>query len=220
MEWGLLASLSEGDRREVIDAARRRSFARGEVLLHDGDPADSLHLIAEGRVAVVVSTPAGDRATLNILSPGDYFGELSLVRHDRDRRRSATVVALEPTATLAVSAATFDALCARDPAFDQLLVTALARRVEQLSSRLLDALYLGLDRRLCRCLVDLADVYGPGEESATIPLTQEHLADLVGGTRPSVNQILHKLSAQHIIEVHRGRLTVRDPAALRRKAAL
>jgi len=218
MEWGLLASLAESDRQEILTAARRRIFARGEVLVHDGDPADSLHLIAEGRVAVMVSTSAGERATLNLLSPGDYFGELSLVRHNRDRRRSADVVALEPTTTLVVSAAAFDALCARDPSFDQLLVSALARRVEQLSSRLLDALYVGLDRRLCRCLVDLANVYGPGEGPAIIPLTQEHLAGLVGGTRPTVNQILQKLSAQEVIELQRGRVIVCDAVTLRRKA--
>ena len=221
MEWGLLSSLSEDDRQQVITAARRRSFERGEVLVHEGDPADSLHLIDSGRVAVRVSTPTGERATLNILSPGDYFGELSLVRRGGDRHRSATVIALEPTETLVVSVTAFDELCRRQPAFDRLLVAALARRVEQLSGRLLDALYIGLDRRLYRCLLDLARVYGGQDngDAATIPLTQEHLADLVGGTRPSVNQILQKLSAQKIVELQRGRVVIRDAPRLRRKAA-
>jgi CRP-like cAMP-binding protein len=219
MEWGLLSSLPEEDRQQIISAARRRSFARGEVLVHEGDPADSLHLIESGRVAVRVSTPTGERATLNILSPGDYFGELSLVRRGDDRHRTATVVALEPTETLVVSVATFDELCRREPAFDRLLVAALARRVEQLSGRLLDALYVGLDRRLYRCLLDLARVYAAKDGSdSTIPLTQEHLADLVGGTRPTVNQILQKLSTQNIVELQRGRVVIRDAAALRRKA--
>src|SRR3954464_1502674 len=103
MEWGLLSSLPDEDRQQIVSAARHRSFARGEVLVHEGDPADSLHLISSGRVAVRVSTPSGERATLNILSPGDYFGELSLVRRGGDHSRSATVVALEPTETLVIS---------------------------------------------------------------------------------------------------------------------
>jgi CRP-like cAMP-binding protein len=220
MEWGLLSSLGEDERNDIISAARHRTFARGEVLVHEGDPADSLHLVASGRVAVRVSTPTGERATLNILSPGDYFGELSLVRRGDDRRRTATVVALEPAETLVISVATFDELCAHQPAVGQLLIAALARRVEQLSGRLLDALYVGLDRRLYRCLLNLAHVYGTdnGDGHPTIPLTQEHLADLVGGTRPSVNQILQKLSAQNIVELQRGRVVVRDATALRRKA--
>src|SRR4051794_5646859 len=219
MEWGLLSSLPDEDRQQIVSAARRRSFARGEVLVHDGDPADSLHLIESGRVAVRIATPTGERATLNILSPGDYFGELSLVRRGADRRRTATGGAPEPTEPPVVSVAVFEELCRTEPAFDRLLVVALARRVGQLSGRLLAARYVGLDRRLYRCLLDLARVYAPKDGAqATIPLTQEHLADLVGGTRPTVNQILQRLSAQNIVAVQRGRVVVRDPAALRRKA--
>jgi CRP-like cAMP-binding protein len=220
VQWRLLSSFPEEDRREILDAAAHRSFARGEVLVHEDDPADCLHLIAEGRVAVQVSTPSGERATLNILSPGDYFGELSLVGEPGHRRRSASVIALEPTQTLVISATTFEALCARHPAFDQLIAAALARRVEQLSRRLLDALYVGLDRRLYRCLIDLTRIYGHENRPAAIPLRQEDLAFLVGGTRPTVNQILQRLSAQKIIELHRGRVIVRDVVALQFKARI
>ena len=193
-------------------------FTKGEVVMHEGDPADSMHLIASGRFAVHVSTPSGEAATLNVLSPGDYFGELALVRHGDQRGRSATVVALERSETLSLSASAFHALCDKYPGVDQLLVTLLATRVEQLSERLLEALYVGLDRRLFRCLLDLARVYGDGSRKSVIPLTQEHLADLVGGTRPSVNQVLQRLVAQGIVELGRGRVVVLDEAALRRKA--
>jgi CRP-like cAMP-binding protein len=222
MEWEVLASLSEQDRQEVLAAASRRSYDRGEILVHAGDRSDSLHLVAEGRVAVEVGTADGDRATLNILSPGDYFGELSLVGAADDRRRTATVVALEPTRTLSLDVRTFERLRTTQPAFDRLLVSALAGRVEQLSGRLLDVLYLGLDRRVARCLLELATVYDPaGSDPAgpTIRLTQDQLAGLVGGTRPSVNLALQTLSGEGVVELHRGRIVVRDLAALERRAA-
>jgi CRP-like cAMP-binding protein len=216
MEWDLLASLADAERAELLAAAARRSYHRGEILVLAGDRSDSLHLVVEGRVAVEVATADGDRATLTILSPGDYFGELSLVAATSERRRTATVVALEPTRTLCLDVATFERLRARQPAFDRLLVTALAARVEQLSGRLLEVLYVGLDRRLQRCLLELAALY-PGH---SIPLTQDQLAGLVGGTRPSVNQALQRLSAQGIVELRRGRIVVHDLAALERKAGL
>jgi len=218
MNWDLLASLPEEDRAEILAAAVPRSFDRGEVLVHDGDPADSLHLIVDGRVAVQVSTADGDRATLNILSAGNYFGELSLVRGAGERRRTATVLALEDTRTLSLTLATFDRLRVRHAAFDRLLVAALAGRVEQLSGRLLEALYVGLDRRLCSCLLDLARTYRGSSPQVSIPLTQDQIAGLVGGTRPSVNQSLHKLSELGIVELRRGRIVIRDLAALQRKA--
>jgi CRP-like cAMP-binding protein len=223
MTWDVLASLPEQDREEVLAAAARRTYNRGEILVHAGDRADSLHLISEGRVAVEVSTSDGDRATLNILSPGDYFGELSLVGTAAAHRRTATVMALERTRTVCLDVETFERLRARQPAFDRLLVTALAARVEQLSGRLLDVLYVGLDRRLYRCLLQLAEIYaGDGSDPAgpTVPLTQDQVAGLVGGTRPSVNLALQKLSTQGIVQLQRGRIVIRDLAALERKAAL
>ena len=160
MEWDLLASLPDGDRAEILAAAARRTFNRGEILVHAGDRADSLHLIVEGRVAVQISTADGDRATLNIPpGPGDYFGELSLVGPTTGRHRTATVLRLEPTRTLSLDVGHLQWLRTKQPAFERLLVTALAAGIEQLSDRLLDVLYVGLDRRLYRVLLDLARIY-------------------------------------------------------------
>ncbi|WP_051549251.1 Crp/Fnr family transcriptional regulator [Nocardioides sp. URHA0032] len=210
MEWSLLASLDEDERRRVLSAARRRSYGRGDVLVHEGDPSDSLHLVSSGRLAVRVSTSDGENATLNLLGPGDYFGELSLLEGSPPVR-SATIVALEDAETLSLSAAEFRDLRRRHPAANQLLLFLMARRVEELSARLLEAMYDGLDRRVHRRLAELAGMYGDGRPGpVVVPLTQEHLAELVGGTRPSVNQVLQRLVAQGVVELGRGRVVVLD----------
>lgn len=220
MEWSLLAPLTEADRAQVLRSATRRRFARAEVVVHEGDPANSMHLIASGRLAVRVTTRSGETATLNVLSPGDFFGELSLVRRDPDRRRSATVACLEPSETLSLTFDVFRSLCKQFPAVEQLLVVSLAARVEELSGRLLEAMYVGLDRRIYRCLVRMVELYDEGAAATTVPLTQDQLADLVGGTRPSVNQVLRRLAAQGVVELGRGQLTILDPEQLRGKARL
>jgi CRP-like cAMP-binding protein len=210
MDWPLLASLDEEERRRVLDRARRRSWSSGDVLCNEGDPSDSLHLIASGRLAVRVSTAEGEHATINPLGRGDYFGELSLL-DGQAPVRSATIVALEPAETLSLSATEFRELRARHPAANQLLLTLLARRVEELSARLLEATYDGLELRVHRRLAELADLYDDGRGGAVVvPLTQQHLADLVGGTRPSVNQVLQALVAEGVVELGRGRVTVLD----------
>src|SRR5205823_4969580 len=98
MEWEVLRSLDELDRRRVLAAAQHHRFSRREVLFHEGEPGDSLHLIGDGRVAVRVGTARGDIATLAVFGPGDIVGELA-VASDKTTR-SATVVALETTETL------------------------------------------------------------------------------------------------------------------------
>lgn len=218
MDWPLLAPLTDVERAQVLSAARLRRFARGEVVFHEGDPPDGLHLVSKGRLAVRSLTADGDAAMLNLLIPGSFFGELALLHSGRSSRRSATVVALEAAETLSLSAAAFRQLCETHPRVEHLLTTLLAQRVEELSERLLEALYVGLDRRVYRRLVELSDVYGEEEGIATIPLTQEQLADLVGGTRPSVNQVLQKLAAQNLVELGRGRIEVLDRATLARRA--
>lgn len=218
MEWPLLASLGDSEREAVLAATRVRRFDRGEVLVREGDPADSLHLVEAGRLAVRVTTREGERATLNLLGPGDYFGELSLL-DGRSPVRSASIVALEAARTRSLPAAAFRDLRERSKGAQQLLLLLLARRVEELSGRVVEVMYDGLDRRVHRRLHDLADLYAEDARGpVVVPLTQELLAELVGGTRPSVNQVLQRLVSQSIVELGRGKIKVVDRAALARKA--
>ena len=100
VEWRLFEGIPGDEVREVLKLARRRTFQRGEVVIHQNDPADSLHLIAKGRFAVRVMTPLGEPATLAVCGPGDMFGEMALI--GEQTRRSATVEALEDAETLCV----------------------------------------------------------------------------------------------------------------------
>jgi CRP-like cAMP-binding protein len=216
MEWPLLAAVPDDVRREFLGVARRRSFGRNEVVCHAGDPADSLHLVSSGRLAVRVSLPSGDSVMINVLGPGEFFGELALV--GAEGHRTATITALEPAETLAVTASAFDRLCRAQPAVERTLSTLLAHRVDELSQRLLEAMYVGLDRRLYRRLVELCESYQDGEGTVVVPLTQSQLADLTGATRPTVNQVLQRLVDQGIVEVSRGKVVVLDGDRLRAKA--
>ena len=61
----------------LLSIARRRTFARGEVVFHRDDPADSLHLVVRGRFGARVLTPLGDSVLIDVLGPGQSFGELA-----------------------------------------------------------------------------------------------------------------------------------------------
>lgn len=212
VDWPLLRSLTDAERHELLSLGRRRRFGRNEVICHEGDPADSLHLVASGHLTIRISLPSGDAATVNVLGPGSSWGELALLR--ADGTRTATVTSLEPAETIAIPASAFQQLCRRRPEVQRTLAVILAERVDELSRRLLEMSYVGLDRRVHRRLLELAESY----PDAVVPLTQSQLADLTGGTRPTVNQILQRLADQGIVEIGRGRVAVRDLAALRRKA--
>jgi CRP/FNR family cyclic AMP-dependent transcriptional regulator len=213
--WRLLEPLPADDREAFLALARRRTFARNEVLCHEGDPADSLHLVEHGHLAVHGGLASGATATFTILSAGDYFGELALLR--ADRRRTASVTALEASRTLSVSATAFDALCRSNPGIERIVSAVLADRIDMLSRRLLETLYESVDRRVYLRLVDLARSYQGSGGPATIPLSQTQLAGLVGATRSSVNQVLQRLADHGVVRLSRSRIQVLDLAALERR---
>jgi CRP/FNR family transcriptional regulator, cyclic AMP receptor protein len=213
VEWRLLSGLSESDRASVLRSAQRFSFATNEILFLEGDIGTSLYLVESGWVAIRVTTPAGATATLTVVGPGEVFGEMALLR--RSATRTATAVALEPVSLLSLEREVFLRLCAEHPKVERLLIGLLASRVERLSGHLVEALYLGVDKRIVRRLLELCRAYGaPGAKSVTIPLTQEDLAVLAGTTRPTVNTLLRQLQESGTIALKRGRIEVLDLGAL------
>ncbi len=219
MHWSLLSSLDQGEQRAVLSAAKARSFSRGEIVFHAGDHSDSVHLVGAGHFAVMISTPDGDQATLNVLGPGDFFGELSMLREQVPTPRSATVASLDTSETLVLTQSAFHRLCESHPRIERLVGHLMAVRIRKLSADLLQARYLDLPQRLYAALIDLGDLFGDGAGNPVIPLTQDQLADMAGGTRPSINQVLQQLAAEGIVMVGRGKVKVLDSEALARKAA-
>ena len=214
----LLAPLTEAERERVLRTARPYTFAKGEVVFREGDPGETLHLVRRGRLAVQVSIPSGDTATLCVLSAGDAYGALALLREGHDR--TATVIALEPSETVALTRADFETLRRDHPGVEQLLVEMLGRSVDELSRALIEALYEGVDRRVVRRLVDLADAYQVASAGPiAIPITQDDLAGMAGATRPTVNQVLQRLAAKGMVSLGRGRIDVLDLEELRRRSA-
>jgi CRP/FNR family transcriptional regulator, cyclic AMP receptor protein len=216
MEWTLLAPLSEEERREVLRLARRRRFRRGEILFHEGDPGDTLHLIDRGHVAMRVTTPLGDVATLIVEGPGGYFGELALI--SENGTRNSTVVALDAVETLGLHRDQFEELRRTYESFDRMLVAAMADEVRRLSARLAEALYVPVETRVYRRLVDLATAFSAGDEIAAIPLTQDDVASLAGTTRPSANKVLRVAQEDGVLRLSRGSIEILDIALLGKRA--
>lgn len=215
-EFALLRGAAPAELEALLERARRRRFSAGEVVFHAGDPGDTVHLVRSGRFAIRIATEFGDVATLNVVGPGDAFGELALLTPDAPR--SATVAALEDGETLSIHQLDFGRLRRERPQTDALLVELLAARVRRLSEQLVEALHLPAETRIRRRLLDVAQIYGAAEPGAVIPLTQEELASLTGTSRATVNKVLREEQEQGTVELSRGRTTLADPAALERRA--
>jgi len=216
VQWPLLDVLSEDDRRQLLARARRRRFARNEVIFHEGDPGETLHLVARGHVALRLHTPLGDVATARVVRAGEFFGELAVVTPGP---RNATAVALDPVETVAIDRAQLNSLRGRHNQVNELLLAALVTEVRRLASQLLEAMYVPVDKRLWRRIHDLTVIFGTEARPATtIPLTQDVIAQLTGCTRPTANRVLRSAEAASLIGMTRGQLEILDVDAVHRLA--
>ena len=212
----LLDILPENERRRFLSESRTRRFAPNEVIFHHGDPGDCLHVVLEGHIGIRIFTPLGDIATVRLVRPGEFFGELAVVAPGP---RNATAVALDRSATVMVSRQQLEHLRLEHRQIDELIISALATEVRRLATQVVDLMYLPSEKRLWRVLAELVETYGTEEHPATtVPLTQQVLAQLTGCTRPTANRILRSGESDGVIALQRSSIEIIDPEALRKRA--
>src|SRR5918998_6640214 len=139
--------------RSIANGLRRRRFRRNEVIFHQGDPGDSLHIVGNGAVKIVLPSAEGEEAIIATLREGDFFGELSLLD---GAPRSATAAAVEPSETLVLPRSAFMQLLDGDPGLRNALLAGLTRELRRLTGHVEELHFLDLAGRLAMRVTRLA----------------------------------------------------------------
>ena len=214
----LFAHGSRSMLESLAGTLRRRRFRRGEVIMHQGDPGDSLHIVAAGAVKILLPSTEGEEAIIATLRPGDYFGELALLD---GAPRSATAAALEAADTLVLPRSVFIELLDTLPGLRDALFAGLAHELRRLTGHVEELHFLDLAGRLAMRLTRLARETSPdahGEIRLPWPYTQSDLAAMIGGTRQSVNRLLSELVEDGLIRIEPDALVISDLDELARRA--
>jgi len=215
----LFAHVDDDGLRALAALMRPRRFRRNEVIFHQDDVGDSLHIVVDGGVKIVLPSQEGDEAIIASLKPGDFFGELALLDGSP---RSTTATALEPTETLALPRDQFLRLLPADARLVTALLRALAGELRRLTGHVEELHFLDLAGRLSMRLVRLARDVNPGASGRielNWPFTQSDLAAMIGGTRQSVNKLLSGLVDEGLLEIEHETLVISDLAALEARSA-
>jgi CRP-like cAMP-binding protein len=212
--------LTVQEREEILELGIQRSFPRATVLMFEGEPEERVMLLISGRVKATRVGPEGKEVVLNIRDPGDVLGELAFI----DRMpRSATVAALEPVEALVMLGPDFRRHLETTPRVAVVLLEVVARRFRESTVNRLQFSALDTLGRVSARIVELADRYGDdegGQIAVDMPISQEELASWAGASRAGVAQALQVLRELQWIETQRRRVIVRDPGALRARAAI
>jgi CRP/FNR family transcriptional regulator, cyclic AMP receptor protein len=208
----LFRGLPRDTRARIAALAVRKQYEEGAIVFMRGDPGDSLCGVATGRVRISAAGPGGKEVFLNIMEPGDAFGEIALLDGSP---RTATATAMTRTELIVIPREAFSALLQAQPQLAAHLIQLLCKRVRWTAELMEDTALLSVPARLAKRLVSLAGAMGREPERGTkITLSQEELAQFLGLSRQIVNQHLQTWRAKDWISLGRGSVTLLDLRAL------
>ena len=216
----LFGGLSDEMLARVAERCLARRYNKGNIVFRRGDAGDRLYVIAEGAVKVVLTSDDGDEMLLRTMEKPEVLGELALADGGP---RSAGVEVVEDSLLGSLDRETWLDLQEANPELRQAMLDALVGVVRRLTEHTADLVFLDLQGRVAKVLVQLADERGrevPEGVELDLPLTQSDLAAMVGGSRQSVNQSLAAFQKRGYVELKGREIVVKDPAGLRRRAGL
>jgi CRP-like cAMP-binding protein len=204
----LFTELSPDELSGLAARLRERRFPKGQIIFAQGDPGNTLYLIANGRVKIVLGSNEGKELVISVLGPGDFFGELALLDGEP---RSADAVTMDACDLWLLARDDFLQFLEERPRVAVRLLAVLSRHLRRTNARAQDVAFLDVPARLARSLLELANGVEP------FKVTQSELAGMVGTTRESVNKWLGYFADHGLIRLQRGSVTIVKPEALRKR---
>ena len=214
----LFRRVGADDRHHILQVAHVKRYARGEVIFHEGDPADTFLAIVDGRVKVFKATPGGKEIILEIFGAGDPLGAVA-VYENKDLPASA--LALEDTQCIAIGRADFFTLLEQHPAIVRALLSGLTLRLAELTRRLAEMTAGRVEARFARLFLKLASQIGKRERGGifvAMPLTRQELADLTGTTIETAIRTMSRWHKDHVLQTEKDGFVIINRASLEEAA--
>ena len=167
----------------IVEQSTVQSLQRGDMLFSEGDQANDLYIVLEGRVAIANRSFDGRESVVALMESGDLFGEMPLFRPDG---RSADARVLENSSVVVIPYVPVKSLYQEHPEMLWKIVDMLAERLKVMDVALADSMFLDVTGRTAKRLLELAGT----DEEFELPVTQEELAGMIGASRERVNKSL------------------------------
>lgn len=208
----LFAGLPEGVLHDIARAGIERTYKKGQILFSAGDTGDSLFVLVEGKVKGYVTSEDGSELIVGVLAAPAVFGEVAV---GDGGTRSAGIEVTEPARVLVIDRPQFFGALAEHPPLVESYIAMLVGMIRRLQERTESLVFLDLQGRVAKLLLDLAGT----DESVGMGMTQSEIAAMVGGSRPSVNQVLKAFEARGYVTIEGKTLRIDQRGALERLAS-
>lgn len=202
------AGLSPTELDSIRQHVLERKAERGEIILHDGEPAEALFFVVSGAVKVFKTSVEGKEQILNIVRPGESFNDAPIFD---DGANQSSAQAMGPVVLYELRKSELRTILQHHPQIATNTTRVLAGQVRQLVSLVEDLSFKHVTGRVAKILLEHAgDGTRPG-----LRLTQQEMAALAGSAREVVGRSLKSLEGEGMIRLDRHRLVITNKAALR-----
>lgn len=209
-EHWLFRCLSEAEVDRLIQFSRIEHYPPKKELCRQGDKADNMMVVLNGRVKISNRSDDGKEVTFSIVGPGGIIGEMALLTREN---RSAGVMALERCDVLAIERRDFMYSLERNPKLCIALLDVLCQKLQKTNQQVEDTVFLNRPAKTAKVLLRLATEYGKKTSEGTridLKLSQRDLGNLVGLTRESMNKQMTEWREQGIVTHVDGFITIQD----------
>jgi CRP/FNR family transcriptional regulator len=195
----LFSWLEEEELQNLAMRSEMASCKRNTRLFFAEETSDNIYLVKEGRIKLLRANAEGREMILDILGPGEIFGELALVDEEY---RSHSAEAVDDALVCIISRQDFEGILQRHPEMALRVLKLIGLRRRELEMRIEDLVFQPLAGRLALGLLWQAQRHGVSENdgSIRIPLTQSDLANLIGASREAVAEQLKEMKALGLLK--------------------
>lgn len=189
----VLFDLPKEDQELMATMMVPRNIKKKSLVYSEGDSADKLYILKEGRIKITRLASDGKELTMDIIEPGDIFGELTLAG---EVERETNAEALEDSFICTVARGDFERFLKMRPNLSFTITKWIGMRLRKIENRFENLIFQDVRMRLFTLLKDLAEKYGedvPTGRKITIKLSHQELANLIGATRETVTFELNKM---------------------------
>jgi CRP/FNR family cyclic AMP-dependent transcriptional regulator len=215
-KFPLFANLPEEELQVTAGLLRLKTFARREIACRKDDAPDGLYLLFTGLLQAVDIAEDGREIGLNLIKPGNFFGELSVID---GHPRSAHVIALQPSTVGVIPQNAARDVFYKLPATAEAMMKHLAALVRNLSAFRALLAIPNAQQRVYALLQQLAQQMPGGLVAIQNLPKQQEIAIMINTSRETVSRAIAHLVATGVLEKDFRRLIVRDPNRLRRLAS-
>ena len=185
--------------------AKHSTLKRGATLFSKGDPGISLYAVISGSVKISISSPDGRNAILNIIGPGEIFGEIALLDGGA---RSTDAIANTNCELFTIDKREFIPFVRNQPTLAMKFIELLCTRLRRTSDQVEQVILQNLPGRLASALLRLTEKQKLEPQGRTVAITQQEISEMVGMTRESINKQLRAWAARDWVRLEHGAIVV------------